>query len=478
MADLRAEIERLTANAGTATAALAEADQVAAERARALETLAQQHATAVGRAHRAARGRPSRSVTSSGSPSTTRSVVPRRSNPSVAPSPRSATAPGRRSSTSPPRPRTTCGRPWPSATRRGRRSSTSPPPRTATKPTSSRGSPSWRRSLERAQDEVAGLQANLSLARDETATRDADLTRLRDEQAALEAALRAEPGGGRRPATAISPGSPTSSKHSKRRCARRASERRPGTARSRGSTEQQRRARGIAPGRDELRPATGREELAALAQRAEDAEAARQAVEAQAAAYHQAAQAQVDRLGDRILELEQMVRTHEVPGPPGRARGARGRRRPRPGSTGTRARSAGSARPRRTAEQRSAPGAALRALGRQHRRRRVPPPPPGGPLRPRRREPAPFHPLSGKPTRDRVIAPGVATSGYRRPMAGRLPGGTVTFLFTDIEDSTRRWEEDPSDMADTLRVHDTIVRGSIEEHGGYVFATAGRTIRR
>ncbi|MGZ8751880.1 MAG: adenylate/guanylate cyclase domain-containing protein, partial [Acidimicrobiia bacterium] len=53
------------------------------------------------------------------------------------------------------------------------------------------------------------------------------------------------------------------------------------------------------------------------------------------------------------------------------------------------------------------------------------------------------------------------------------PGGTVTFLFTDIEDSTRRWEEDPSDMADALRVHDAILRGAIDRHGGYVFGTGG-----
>ena len=54
-----------------------------------------------------------------------------------------------------------------------------------------------------------------------------------------------------------------------------------------------------------------------------------------------------------------------------------------------------------------------------------------------------------------------------------LPGGTVTFLFTDIEDSTRRWDEAPTDMADALRVHDAIVRGTIERHGGYVFGTGG-----
>ena len=58
-------------------------------------------------------------------------------------------------------------------------------------------------------------------------------------------------------------------------------------------------------------------------------------------------------------------------------------------------------------------------------------------------------------------------------MARALPGGTVTFLFTDIEDSTRLWEEDPSDMADALRVHDAILRGAIERHAGYVFGTGG-----
>src|SRR6476659_443776 len=58
-------------------------------------------------------------------------------------------------------------------------------------------------------------------------------------------------------------------------------------------------------------------------------------------------------------------------------------------------------------------------------------------------------------------------------MTRGLPAGTVTFLFTDIEDSTRLWEEVPADMADALRVHDAIVRGTIERHGGYVFGTGG-----
>jgi predicted ATPase len=49
----------------------------------------------------------------------------------------------------------------------------------------------------------------------------------------------------------------------------------------------------------------------------------------------------------------------------------------------------------------------------------------------------------------------------------------VTFLFTDIEESTRRWEEMPEPMRDALARHDQILRSSIERHGGYVFATGG-----
>lgn len=53
------------------------------------------------------------------------------------------------------------------------------------------------------------------------------------------------------------------------------------------------------------------------------------------------------------------------------------------------------------------------------------------------------------------------------------PSGTVTFLFTDIEESTRAWEVDPAAMAAALARHDAILRQGIAEHGGYVFSTAG-----
>jgi class 3 adenylate cyclase len=51
------------------------------------------------------------------------------------------------------------------------------------------------------------------------------------------------------------------------------------------------------------------------------------------------------------------------------------------------------------------------------------------------------------------------------------PSGTVTFLFTGIEDSTRFWESNPADMAAAVSAHDAAVRAAIRSHGGYVFAT-------
>jgi predicted ATPase/class 3 adenylate cyclase len=53
------------------------------------------------------------------------------------------------------------------------------------------------------------------------------------------------------------------------------------------------------------------------------------------------------------------------------------------------------------------------------------------------------------------------------------PSGTVTFLFTDIEGSTKRWEERRVDMSSALQTHDAILRSTIEQHGGYVFKTVG-----
>jgi predicted ATPase/class 3 adenylate cyclase len=54
-----------------------------------------------------------------------------------------------------------------------------------------------------------------------------------------------------------------------------------------------------------------------------------------------------------------------------------------------------------------------------------------------------------------------------------LPTGTVTLLFTDIEGSTRLWEQHPEAMGIALERHDALMRSSIEGTGGYVFKTVG-----
>jgi len=47
-----------------------------------------------------------------------------------------------------------------------------------------------------------------------------------------------------------------------------------------------------------------------------------------------------------------------------------------------------------------------------------------------------------------------------------LPDGVVTFLFTDIEGSTRLWEEAPESMMDAIRRHDTEIEEAAESHDG------------
>ncbi|MGA8574084.1 MAG: adenylate/guanylate cyclase domain-containing protein [Candidatus Cybelea sp.] len=53
------------------------------------------------------------------------------------------------------------------------------------------------------------------------------------------------------------------------------------------------------------------------------------------------------------------------------------------------------------------------------------------------------------------------------------PTGAVTFLFSDIEGSTERWERDPAAMAAALARHNELVRNAIESHDGYVFKLMG-----
>src|SRR5215472_7666165 len=53
------------------------------------------------------------------------------------------------------------------------------------------------------------------------------------------------------------------------------------------------------------------------------------------------------------------------------------------------------------------------------------------------------------------------------------PAGTVTFLLTDIEGSTRLWETVPDAMELALEQHNRLVTSVIEEHGGVVVTSRG-----
>ncbi len=58
-------------------------------------------------------------------------------------------------------------------------------------------------------------------------------------------------------------------------------------------------------------------------------------------------------------------------------------------------------------------------------------------------------------------------------MKAELPTGTITFLFTDIEGSTRLWQQHPDAMPNALACHHAILNESITAHGGYVFQIIG-----
>jgi predicted ATPase len=58
-------------------------------------------------------------------------------------------------------------------------------------------------------------------------------------------------------------------------------------------------------------------------------------------------------------------------------------------------------------------------------------------------------------------------------MTAAAPSGVVTFLFTDVEGSTRRWEADAAAMRAALMAHDEVLRIAIEGHDGFLFGHTG-----
>jgi predicted ATPase/class 3 adenylate cyclase/DNA-binding CsgD family transcriptional regulator len=62
-----------------------------------------------------------------------------------------------------------------------------------------------------------------------------------------------------------------------------------------------------------------------------------------------------------------------------------------------------------------------------------------------------------------LVEPGVIEG---EPRAFTLPTGTVTFLLTDVEGSTQRWESAPTAMATAIARHHELLEQVIERHGG------------
>jgi Domain of unknown function (DUF4062) len=72
-----------------------------------------------------------------------------------------------------------------------------------------------------------------------------------------------------------------------------------------------------------------------------------------------------------------------------------------------------------------------------------------------------------------VAASDPSPAGPGERNAAELPAGTVTFLLTDIEGSTRLWESEPEAMEVALGRHDRLLAEVIESHGGAVITSRG-----
>jgi predicted ATPase/class 3 adenylate cyclase len=67
----------------------------------------------------------------------------------------------------------------------------------------------------------------------------------------------------------------------------------------------------------------------------------------------------------------------------------------------------------------------------------------------------------------------MATQVDSGPPASARPTGTVTFLFSDIEGSTSRWDADREAMGAALQRHDAVVGAALRARGAYVFKQMG-----
>jgi predicted ATPase/class 3 adenylate cyclase len=74
---------------------------------------------------------------------------------------------------------------------------------------------------------------------------------------------------------------------------------------------------------------------------------------------------------------------------------------------------------------------------------------------------------------DAAVSAEASAGGLVESAEPDLPAGTVTFLLTDIEGSTRLWESVPEAMEEALERHNQLLTSEIEDHGGVVVTSRG-----
>jgi predicted ATPase/class 3 adenylate cyclase/DNA-binding winged helix-turn-helix (wHTH) protein len=81
--------------------------------------------------------------------------------------------------------------------------------------------------------------------------------------------------------------------------------------------------------------------------------------------------------------------------------------------------------------------------------------------------------LAQDPTLATPVRSDDADSAPPAPASDELPTGVVTFMLTDIEDSSGLWEADPDGMAEALELHDELIARTVERHAGRLLKTKG-----
>jgi class 3 adenylate cyclase len=83
-------------------------------------------------------------------------------------------------------------------------------------------------------------------------------------------------------------------------------------------------------------------------------------------------------------------------------------------------------------------------------------------------------PAQRGPTAEAIAATWFAGTTERPRLSSRVaPVGTVALVFTDIQGSTKLWEQNADVARHSLRAHDAVMRAAIHRHGGYEVKTEG-----